>query len=128
MTRRQEALHLYKRILRAGRVWQGLPEDKAYIFAEARKQFRANEQASEHQTEALLAAGEQRLEYAEHYQNPYPRIHHASQFYKRQYMDSPQQDDAEASNRSRSSDGISKLAAAAERRKHKTAGASRPSS
>lgn len=26
MTRRQEALHLYKRILRAGRVWQGLPE------------------------------------------------------------------------------------------------------
>lgn len=33
-----------------------LAQDKAYIFAEARKQFRANEQASEHQTEALVRA------------------------------------------------------------------------
>jgi hypothetical protein len=36
-----------------------------------------------------LAEGKDRLEIAVHYQIPYPRMHHAPQFKRREYQDVP---------------------------------------
>ena len=38
--------------------------------------------------------GQNRLEYAQHYGIPYPRLHYAPQFPKRYVMDKPQMPDA----------------------------------
>jgi hypothetical protein len=41
-----------------------------------------------------VQAAEVRLEYAQHYGIPYPRLHHASQFKRRYILDAPSPDAA----------------------------------
>ncbi|KAK9812399.1 hypothetical protein WJX73_007901 [Symbiochloris irregularis] len=122
MAQKDKVLSLYRSILRTGRQWSGPNEEQKYILEEAKAQFRAHRDSKEADQRNLLAAGQQRLEYATHYGIPYPRQHHASQFYKRQYLDSPSfASDAEAGESAAqgagSADAASKLAAALARRK-----------
>ena len=63
-------------------------QEKEYILQEARKRFREGRQqelADKH-LEKRLEEGQQRLEYAQHYGIPFPRLHHSKgQFRGRRY-------------------------------------------
>ncbi|KAK9914826.1 hypothetical protein WJX75_001037 [Coccomyxa subellipsoidea] len=116
---RSTVLGLYRRILRTGRTWQGGAEEREYIEREARTQFRRNAAVRDPaQVDAMVQEAQQRLEYALHYQIPYPRLHHASQFSRRYALNAPQVEPSEVPQ-SKDADVAAKLAAAAERRRAK---------
>jgi len=96
-----------------------VPQEKEYILTETRRVFRENKAVSSEKEVAQLVRAcmhastpffscciwppadgclvwqieeaEHRLNYAQHYGIAYPRLHHASQFKRRVYMDVPQQ-------------------------------------
>ncbi|KAK9846249.1 hypothetical protein WJX81_000015 [Elliptochloris bilobata] len=122
MTTAPRVLSLYRAIIKLGKSWKGEVEEKQYILSEARKVFREHRDAnSKEEVESLIEEGEHRLNYAQHYGIAYPRLHHASQFKRRVYMDVPQQAsaDREAVLLPSDQDTAAKLAAAMQRRKAK---------
>eukprot|EP00471_Norrisiella_sphaerica_P011312 CAMPEP_0184496450 /NCGR_PEP_ID=MMETSP0113_2-20130426/33970_1 /TAXON_ID=91329 /ORGANISM="Norrisiella sphaerica, Strain BC52" /LENGTH=112 /DNA_ID=CAMNT_0026883071 /DNA_START=76 /DNA_END=414 /DNA_ORIENTATION=+ len=77
---RSKVLALYKDIMRRARIWEGKGNtaESEYIVSEARKLFRKNKDIEDNSLIAeKIEEGESRVELAEHYGNPYPRMYYA---------------------------------------------------
>eukprot|EP01080_Neovahlkampfia_damariscottae_P005722 gene5722-9542_t len=85
-TSRVQALNWYRKIFRAGKEWKGKPEDREYIFGEARKLFRQNMNIKDKESiERKLFEAETRYELAIHYKIPQPRSYNVPQGFKPSY-------------------------------------------
>uniref|UniRef100_A0A7S3Z897 Complex 1 LYR protein domain-containing protein n=1 Tax=Lotharella globosa TaxID=91324 RepID=A0A7S3Z897_9EUKA len=77
---RSTVLRLYRDILRRGRHWKDgtEPAEARYIVEEARKLFRRNKDLDDQKAiHDKIKECESRVELAEHYGNPYPRMYYA---------------------------------------------------
>ncbi|KAH9277706.1 LYR motif-containing protein 1 [Echinococcus granulosus] len=85
---RARVLDLYRRIMRLSKTWisatheaSQTTKESAYIRQEARSLFRKNVHLSDPQEiEAHILEGVSRVELAEHYKNPYPRLSNLPQY------------------------------------------------
>mmetsp|Transcript_32996 Transcript_32996/g.53372 ORF Transcript_32996/g.53372 Transcript_32996/m.53372 type:complete len:114 (-) Transcript_32996:106-447(-) len=79
-TTRSRVLSLYRDIMKRARTWKskGCIEESKYIVEEAGKLFRKNRDITDqHLIAEKITEGESRIELAEHYGNPYPRMYYA---------------------------------------------------
>mmetsp|Transcript_26102 Transcript_26102/g.62900 ORF Transcript_26102/g.62900 Transcript_26102/m.62900 type:complete len:120 (+) Transcript_26102:186-545(+) len=78
-TTRSRVLGLYRQILLKGRTWKSgdAPEETRYILEEARNLFKKNKNLPADQIEEYIKEGESRMDLADHYGNPYPRMYYA---------------------------------------------------
>lgn len=74
---RQTVLHLYRKILRAGKNWEGPEEEAFFIIEEACEKFRRNASLTDaRDIEKQIKYAENRLNVATHYKIPFERPIH----------------------------------------------------